>query len=111
MFNEQQTAAAHAAKTQGLNMAKRNMLDYATQFAKNAWERNQFKKIYGLYDSQVKNEIAAKNILAGLNADGTPKTTNSVTTKQIKFFSPEFYEQWNRLTPAQKRAIYEGGSV
>ena len=53
MFNEQQTAAAHAAKTQGLNMAKRNMLDYATQFAKNAWEKNQFDQMMKLYWADV----------------------------------------------------------
>lgn len=53
MFNEQQTAAAHAAKTQGLNMAKRNMLDYATQFAKNAWEKNQFDRMMELYWADV----------------------------------------------------------
>ena len=56
MFNEQQTAAAHAAKTQGLNMAKRNMLDYATQFAKNAWEKNQFDRMMELYWENVRND-------------------------------------------------------
>ena len=55
MFNEQQNAAAQASRTQQMAMAKRNMLDYATQFAKNAWERNQFNKMYKLYAKDVKN--------------------------------------------------------
>ena len=56
MFNEQQNAAANAARTQQMSMAKRNMLDYATQFAKNAWERNQFDQMMNLYWEQVKND-------------------------------------------------------
>ena len=82
MFNEQQNAAANAARTQQMYMSKRNALDYLTQGFKNAWDYHQFNKMYNLYDSQVKNEIAANNIRAGLNSDGTPKTT---TTKQIVY--------------------------
>lgn len=75
MFNEQQNAAANAARTQQMYMAKRNALDYLTQGFKNAWDYHQFKKMYELYDQQVKNETATNNIRAGLNSDGTPKAT------------------------------------
>lgn len=56
MFNEQQNAAANAARTQQMAMAKRNMLDYATQFAKNAWEKNQFDRMMELYWEGVRND-------------------------------------------------------
>lgn len=56
MFNEQQNAAAQAARTQQMSMAKRNALDYITQFAKNAWERNQFDQMMNLYWENVKND-------------------------------------------------------
>lgn len=48
-FNTQMNNAAHAAHIQNMQMAKRNILDYASQFAKNAWEKNQFDKMYKLY--------------------------------------------------------------
>ena len=53
MFNEQMNAQAHASQVQQKYMAKRNMLDYATQFAKNAWERNQFDRLMDLYWQQL----------------------------------------------------------
>lgn len=62
-FNTQMRAKTHNARIQGMNMAKRNALDYLTQFFKNKWERNQFDKMYELYAQDVANR--------------TPKPTNN----------------------------------
>lgn len=80
MFNEQMNASAHAAKTQGLNMAKRNMLDYTTQFAKNAWEKSQFDQMMDLYRQQVKQEALAEY---NRNKKDTPTTSVKQIAKTI----------------------------
>ena len=105
MFNEQQNAAANAARTQQMSMAKRNMLDYATQFAKNAWERNQFDKMYKLYAQQVSTDRMNAYVQAGLNTDGTPKTTN--TPVYPVYGSDEWWDSMRRA--ASKSRI--GGVV
>lgn len=93
MFNEQQTAAAHAAKTQGLNMAKRNMLDYATQFAKNAWEKNQFDRMMELYWENVKNDrlkAQQKPSTKKSTIDPIPMTKKFINTPKITVpFAPQ----------------------
>lgn len=68
MFNEQMNAHAHASQVQQKYMAKRNMLDYATQFAKNAWERNQFDRMMDLYWQQ----LATDRMKAGIGVTETP---------------------------------------
>lgn len=80
MFNEQMNASAHAAKTQGLNMAKRNMLDYTTQFAKNAWEKSQFDQMMDLYWQQVKQDALAEY---NRNKKDTPATSVKQIAKTI----------------------------
>lgn len=80
MFNEQMNASAHAAKTQGLNMAKRNMLDYTTQFAKNAWEKSQFDQMMDLYWQQVKQDALAEH---NRNKKDTPATSVKQIAKTI----------------------------
>lgn len=102
MFNEQMNASAHAAKTQGLNMAKRNMLDYATQFAKNAWEKSQFDDMMDLYRQQVNAAKMEAYHKAGLNPDGTKKMDTKLPTVKSWMISgnllnapttPENFEQ------------------
>jgi hypothetical protein len=48
-FNAQALASSSAKKADLMMNDKRNMLDYATQFAKNNWERNQFDRMMELY--------------------------------------------------------------
>lgn len=89
MFNEQQNAAANASRTQQMAMAKRNMLDYATQFAKNAWEKNQFDRLMELYwegvnrdrqnaqnnGAQQKKKVQSQAIPMKKSIINTPKIT------------------------------------
>lgn len=71
MFNEQMLAKAHASKIQGEDMAKRNILDYITQYYKNDWERRQFDKMYNLYAQ----DVASRTPSTGAKA---PVTTRSL---------------------------------
>ena len=89
MFNEQQTAAAHASKVQGLNMAKRNMLDYATQFAKNAWEKNQFDRMMELYwaDVNSRNNATKQQNTWSLKGDNDFEQNMNTYSK----FEPRLY--------------------
>lgn len=80
MFNEQMNASAHAAKTQGLNMSKRNMLDYTTQFAKNAWEKSQFDQMMDLYREYVNQDALAEY---NRNKKDTPTISASQIAKTI----------------------------
>lgn len=71
MFNEQMLAKAHASKIQGEDMAKRNIMDYITQYYKNDWERRQFDKMYNLYAQ----DVASRTPSTGTKA---PVTTRSL---------------------------------
>lgn len=102
MFNEQMNASAHAAKTQGLNMAKRNMLDYTTQFAKNAWEKSQFDQMMDLYRQYVNTANMEAYHKVGLNPDGSKKMDIKLPTAKSWMVSgnllnapttPENFEQ------------------
>lgn len=78
-----QTLASSSAKKADLMMNdKRNMLDYATQFAKNNWERNQFDRMMELYWQQVKNDRQKNQ-----NTFGTPSTwsLNGDVTEDQRF--------------------------
>ena len=83
MFNEQQNAAANAARTQQMAMAKRNMLDYVTQFAKNAWEKNQFDRMMELYWEGVRNDrqkVQQKPSTKKSTIDPIPMTKKIINT-------------------------------
>lgn len=89
-FNTQMRAKTHNARIQGLSMAKRNALDYLTQFFKNNWERNQFDKMYKLYAQDVANR--------------TPKPTNNESSastpdngRHIGYIGPSY-----ALAPGQE---------
>lgn len=69
MFNEQQNAAAHAARTDQLNKSKYNMINYLQQGFKNIFERNQFDKMYDLYAQQVATDRIRALKEAGLVDD------------------------------------------
>ena len=56
MFNAQTVAASNAKKHDLMQNDKYNILNYATQFAKNAWESNQFDRMMDLYWEDVKND-------------------------------------------------------
>lgn len=78
-FNVQMNNAAHNSKIQGLNMARRNMLDYLTQFGKNAWENDVFSKLYKLYAQ----DVAEKERGVKEKAKEQPKKKNNLYTGSL----------------------------
>ena len=79
-FNVQRNDMAHNAQIQGTNMAKRNMLDYLTQFGKNAWENKVFSDMYKLYAADVANR--SKNNESAVVINNTPTFTLDDYMKQ-----------------------------
>lgn len=111
MFNEQQNAAAHAARTDQLNKSKYNMLNYLQQGFKNIWERNQFDKMYGLYAQQVASEVAKNlgydkktipSVQYSRKADAT--TLRNAISKYVKdTYAPGIYDNYYTWSDLKKR--------
>lgn len=82
MFNAQTVAASNAKKHDLMQNDKYNILNYATQFAKNAWESNQFDRMMDLYWENVKNDR-----MKNQKPSGTPSTwsLNGDITKDQRF--------------------------
>lgn len=96
MFNEQMNAQAHASKTQGETMAKRNMLDYGTQLVQSLWENKWFKKNYDLYAQSIA-EKAKENRIRALGLKNN---------KQDVVPQTNLYDQWSNYfnnLPEEKR--------
>lgn len=84
-FNTQMNAAAHNAKVQQVNMAKRNALDYITQYFKSDWERKQFNENMDLYRQKLDIDRRKAGIGTTSNQPQTSKSKPVEKTKQFIF--------------------------
>ena len=100
-FNQQMRAKAHNARIQGTTMAKRNALDYLTQFFKNQWDYNQYDKMYKLYAQDAANRSPKK----------TNTTKPTTATGNNNNYYPNTYLYGNSVIPPEPAAPFYAGPV
>lgn len=77
-FNTQINAAAHNAKVQQMNMAKRNALDYFTNYFKDSDKNKKYEGMYKLYvDDSKRKDAELKAILNSIRGNNTQNNEQS----------------------------------